>query len=364
MLTMRGEAVVLAFHAVQPPNTEMEPDVFAPLNEADTYGRSRAASIASSQDNADAEANAAAAASATAASEARAEEARPTACYEVRGESGPSKFVRPSDVFALDDLDMGFVESVEEEKPTKKKGSKKRKKTSQEEPLPDVKFTPREPSRVQGTGVALANERVYVFARLHQMIYSRLLEAKGLCEDEKERQDRLAAEPHQVLEAIRADDDGECEVEEEVRSDSEDLEADGEMARLRSRGYAGFLELVAMLLCGDVNKSTYDDACRLLVGTEAFRVRALDKMCRAAVEAMRSLAADDTLKPLISSEHATETVGDLDARKAALAKECPQLSGDDLYRVRVDRGSDGAADKLVLDWLGPLPEFDEDVDMA
>ena len=83
-----------------------------------------------------------------------------------------------------------------------------------------------------------------------------------------------------------------------------------------------------------------------------------------AVEAMRSLAADDTLKPLISSEHATETVGDLDARKAALAKECPQLSGDDLYRVRVERGSDGAADKLVLDWLGPLPEFDEDVDMA
>ena len=43
-----------------------------------------------------------------------------------------------------------------------------------------------------------------------------------------------------------------------------------------------------MLLCGDVNKATYDDACRLLVGTEAFRVRALDKMCRAAVEAMRS----------------------------------------------------------------------------
>merc|ERR1712072_1078311 len=166
----------------------------------------------------------------------------------------------------------GFVETVEEEKPTKKKGSKKRKKTSQEEPLPEVKFTPRPASRVSGTGIALANERVYVFARLHQMIYSRLLEAKGLCEAEKDRQDRLAAEPHQVLEAISAD-------------------ADGEMARLRSRGYAGFLELVAMLLCGDVNKSTYDDACRLLVGTEAFRVRALDKMCRAAVEAMRSLAA-------------------------------------------------------------------------
>ena len=50
------------------------------------------------------------------------------------------------------------------------------------------------------------------------MIYSRLLEAKGLCEAEKDRQDRLAAEPHEVLEAIRADDDGECEVEEEVRS--------------------------------------------------------------------------------------------------------------------------------------------------
>ena len=75
------------------------------------------------------------------------------------------------------------------------------------------------------------------------------------------------------------------------------------------------------------------------------------------------LAADDTLKPLISSEHATETVGDLDARKAALAKECPQLSGDD-FISRPRRGSsDGAADKQVLDWLGPLPEFDEDVDI-
>ena len=58
----------------------------------------------------------------------------------------------------------------EEEEPAKKKKGAKRKKTP--------KRTGREPRRerlVFGTGVALANERVYVFARLHQMIYSRLL---------------------------------------------------------------------------------------------------------------------------------------------------------------------------------------------
>ena len=227
--------------------------------------------------------------------------------------------------------------------PAKKKGAKKRKKPSEPEASKEPQFTPRPTSRVASTGVALANERVYVFARLHQMVYARLLDAKKLCEEQKARHDRLAAEPHAVIEAICADDDGECEVEEEERSDSESLEADGEIARLRSRGYPGFLELVAMLLCGDVNKSTYDDACRLLVGTEAFRVRALDKICRAAVEAMRSLAADDTLKPLSGADHATPTVAALDQRKQELAKECPQLSGDDLYRVRVERGADGAA---------------------
>ena len=153
-------------------------------------------------------------------------------------------------------------------------------------------------------------------------------------------------------------------MEEEVRSDSEDLEADGEMARLRSRGYAGFLELVAMLLCGDVNKATYDDACRLLVGTEAFRVRALDKMCRAAVEAMRSLAADDTLKPLISSEHATETVGDLDARKAALAKGAPNWWGRFVSSVRCWEATARRTSKR-LDWPRPCaPGFARDADMA
>ena len=100
VLTMGGEAVVLAFHSVQPPNTEMEPDVFAPLNEADTYGRSRAASIASSQDNADAEANAAAAARNSSVggesgrSKARAVRRRPSfTAYEVRGlvEEEPAK---------------------------------------------------------------------------------------------------------------------------------------------------------------------------------------------------------------------------------------------------------------------------------
>ena len=381
VLTMRGEGVVLAFHAVAPANVTVETDAVAPLNEADTYGRSRAASIASSQNENDTPgrdrsasvANAAAAASATAASEAATAEARPTACYEIRVEQGPARYVRPADVFALDDLDMGFVEEAIAEEdgspakkaPAKKKGAKKRKKPSEPEASKEPQFTPRPTSRVASTGVALANERVYVFARLHQMVYARLLDAKKLCEEQKARHDRLAAEPHAVIEAICADEDGECEVEEEERSDSESLEADGEIARLRSRGYPGFLELVAMLLCGDVNKSTYDDACRLLVGTEAFRVRALDKICRAAVEAMRSLAADDTLKPLSGADHATPTVAALDQRKQELAKECPQLSGDDLYRVRVERGADGAANSLILDWLGPLPDpLEDDMDMS
>ena len=131
-----------------------------------------------------------------------------------------------------------------------------------------------------------------------------------------------------------------------------------------------------MLLCGDVNKSTYDDACRLLVGTEAFRVRALDKMCRAAVEAMRSLAADDTLKPLVDFRARDGDGGDLDSRKAALAKECPHLSGDE--RVRVERGGGRrtswprARRSSTATWTWPIPsplaplpaarEYDGDVD--
>ena len=128
---------MLAFHAVQPPNTEME--LTCSLHSMkQTPMADPEPPIASSQDNADAEAHAAAAASATAASEARAEEARPTACYEVRGETGPGHVRLTSLPWTTSTWGCG---NGREEKPTKKKGSKKRKKTSQEEPLPEVKFT-------------------------------------------------------------------------------------------------------------------------------------------------------------------------------------------------------------------------------
>ena len=90
---------------------------------------------------------------------------------------------------------MGFI--VEEEEPAKKKkGSKKRKKKPGGLRLRSN--LRREPVSRFWYGRRLANERVYVFARLHQMIYSRLLEAKGLCEDEKNRQDEIGGGAHQV----------------------------------------------------------------------------------------------------------------------------------------------------------------------
>ena len=142
-LTMRGEAVVLAFHAVQPPNTEMEPDVFAPLNEADTAGgaeRRRSPPHKTTPTPRRTPPPPLLPRPPPKRGRKRLAHGHATKC-EARAVR--PKYVRPATSSRLDDLDMGFCGKVEEEKPTKKKGSKKRKKTSQEEPLPEVKFTPR-----------------------------------------------------------------------------------------------------------------------------------------------------------------------------------------------------------------------------
>ena len=393
VLTKRGEAVIRAFHATAPPGVDVDDE------HAEHVGpRSRQGSVAS--DAAGDEAAAAAAASATASAEASKAEARSAACYEVASAAGV-RYVKPRDVFALDDLDMAAAvaggdgeptaASAEEPSPKpraaiKKKGASKKRKAPASAPAaapppppppspppealpatPSPDFRPPPRSGVSLKGAALANERVYVFARLHQMVHARLADARALCEAEAARRAKLAAEPHDVAEAIKADDEGEPPLEADDlagRSDSDDGDDDAEMRRLRGRGYAGFLEVVAMLLCGDVTKATFDDACRLLMGNDGYRVRALDKLARAAVDAMRALAADDTLKPLFDAPldaFAPTEIGA--AKKKALLTAAPALAGEDVYGVRVDRDADGRAVKLHVEFHGSMPEIPEDVDL-
>lgn len=304
------------------------------------------------------------------------------------------------------------------------------------------------PAAVRGR--VFADERLYVFARLYQMIYERLADARQLCARESRRKERQAQEPHEVIDAVAADEQGEPPAESE--SDEEPEESDGvvcsagtnpqpplaagappsaspapaaankaaasngastanptnngkgvgivpqlslsplydfdeEIQRCCQKGYAGFLELVAMLLCGDVNKSTFDDACRELLGNDGYRVRAIDRLARATVDAMRALASDDAFKALrdvlgddddddtsspvakrssprgvqehteyLSMDGTTHTFTSLSHIHAAARRELvastPSLAGEDLYRVCVNRDSDGDPLSLTFKYIG------------
>ena len=107
-----------------------------------------------------------------------------------------------------------------------------------------------------------------------------------------------------------------------------------------------------------VTKAAFDDACRALLGNDGYRVRALDRLARATVDAMRALAADDTLKALFAEDPAADAPADVDARKKALLAAVPAMASDDLYRASVQRNDAGDAQHLVLEFLGPLPAIE------
>mmetsp|Transcript_14847 Transcript_14847/g.51347 ORF Transcript_14847/g.51347 Transcript_14847/m.51347 type:complete len:672 (-) Transcript_14847:48-2063(-) len=387
VITKRGDAVVVAFHADAPEGAAVEG--------ADDGDAGSGEGVTEAPDDGDSAAPRPRSASLESLGDAPAPaaEARADCCYEVRLADGP-RFLRPRDVFALDDLDMApladalaaedasnaaaaAVEAAQASSPkpaskaSKKGGGSKKKRgaakgaAAADDAAPGVPFVAPPRSALAQAGAALANERVYVFARLHQMVYARLADARALCEAETARQRRRAAEPHDVADAIRADDDGEPAARADDDGDggrkSDDGGDDGtgsEVERCCARGYAGFLELVAMLLCGDVTKAAFDDACRALLGNDGYRVRALDRLARATVDAMRALAADDTLKALFAEDPAADAPSDVDARKKALLAAVPAMASDDLYRASVQRNDAGDAQHLVLEFLGPLPAIE------
>ena len=138
---------------------------------------------------------------------------------------------------------------------------------------------------------------------------------------------------------------------------------DEEIQRCCQLGYAGFLELVAMLLCGDVNKSTFDDACREILGNEGYKVRAIDRLARATVDAMRAVNSDEAFSTLRDMEiYPSEPdlgtsppffgVTDSHAVRGQIKDLVPSMAGEDLYKVSIDR-IDGQPQAIAFEFLGP-----------
>jgi len=257
-------------------------------------------------------------------------------------------------------------------------------------------------SPVAVKGTVFANEKLYVFTRLFQMIYDRLIDAKRLCKIEADRKAKANAEPHQVIDAIAADEQGEPPADSDSEDDDDYLiprtfnangtlttfdssgkanatrpassnsqpsplsplfDFDEEIQRCCQNGYVGFLELVALLLCGDVNKSTFDDACRELLGNDGYSVRAIDRLARATVDVMRTLVTDDAFKalhnlPVNLADPSNTKNTSLDAIRRDIGNYIPSMAGEDLYRVSVERE---AADPVTLafEFLGTLPENED-----
>jgi histone deacetylase complex regulatory component SIN3 len=61
---------------------------------------------------------------------------------------------------------------------------------------------------------------------------------------------------------------------------------------LAQGGFKGWLGLVAALLAGRVDASKYDDACRALVGPQAYLLSTFDKVVGAAAKALQAFVAD------------------------------------------------------------------------
>ncbi|KAF0699793.1 Aste57867_9634 [Aphanomyces stellatus] len=123
------------------------------------------------------------------------------------------------------------------------------------------------------------SEAFYVFVRLYQVLYSRLEQARELCEKAKRNRNRRTINPAAAMLAhahhVHAN---------EVDSQTGDYEA--------------FMSKLYALIDQSIENPRYEDCCRSLMGSSSYFLFTMDKLVTLLLKQMQHMATDDACQKL------------------------------------------------------------------
>ncbi|KAI8997990.1 hypothetical protein BC832DRAFT_566531 [Gaertneriomyces semiglobifer] len=191
----------------------------------------------------------------------------------------------------------------------------------------------------RATYVFYANNAFYVFLRLHQMLYSRLLKMKELSEKlaqhpPESRKSRIALELglQKLPKPSVSGQEGSTTLQHPQLQQQQQQHQQPQQPRDR---YSELLKLVFALLQNEIDSSEYEERARSMFGTSAYLVFTVDKLCQAIAKAMQAIVMDSKSMKLLDLYFKDRGVKDSGARSEALYRiGAEQVLGDEMgYRM-------------------------------
>ena len=138
---------------------------------------------------------------------------------------------------------------------------------------------------VSDTGTLFyGNLPCYVFFRLYQKLYERLLKAKTLAHDLDHKEEQQRGDGSDPAESSRG-----------TRGDREDKgDADDSMGGAEKNVYQRFMHMLVQLVKGDIETSKFEDDCRLLLGTNSYELYTLEKVVEKIMGQVQSVTHDSS----------------------------------------------------------------------
>jgi hypothetical protein len=168
-----------------------------------------------------------------------------------------------------------------------------------------------------GVKVFYGNFSCYVFFRLYEKLYQRLLNAKQLAQQAQEAKEESNEDP--------ADSEmNAADVEAAVMgaADDEDRDASGKDKVAGETVYEQFMSMLLDLVEGHLDTSKFEDDCRMLLGTNSYELYTLEKLVEKLLAQVQHLTSDTSqqsasrLLALHEYEHvraSRESLDDLEA---------------------------------------------------
>ncbi|KAF0722171.1 hypothetical protein Ae201684_018650 [Aphanomyces euteiches] len=123
------------------------------------------------------------------------------------------------------------------------------------------------------------SEATYVFVRLYQVLYSRLEQARDLCEKAKRNRNRRTINPAAAMLA-HAHHVNSNEVENQTGD------------------YEAFMSKLYALIDQSIESPRYEDCCRSLMGSSSYFLFTMDKLVTLLLKQMQLMATDDACQKL------------------------------------------------------------------
>jgi len=170
-----------------------------------------------------------------------------------------------------------------------------------------------------GVKVFYGNFSCYVFFRLYEKLYQRLLNAKQLAQLAQEAKDESKGD---AADAEMNDADADAAAAAAAAVGDEDRNAGGKDKVVGETVYEQFMAMLLDLVEGHLDTSKFEDDCRMLLGTNSYELYTLEKLVEKLLAQVQHLTSDTSqqsaskLLALHEYEHvraSRETLDDLAA---------------------------------------------------